>query len=123
MRFCGKWFLGYGLFLFLCGLAGYLSNPEAAKTALISGSVFGALSFGWGLLMLGSIRWARIAAAVTTGMLSVVFIWRSSASWMATADGEAKTFAAILITLMLLGSLLSLAVLWKSRNAPAPRSR
>ncbi len=120
MRFCGKWFLGYGLFLFLCGLTGYLSNPEAAKTALISGSVFGALSFGWGVLMLSGIPWARIAAAVTTGFLSLVFIWRSSVSWMDTAAGEPKAFAAALITLMLLGTLASLAVLWTFRKAPVP---
>lgn len=117
MKFCGKWFAGYGVFLFLCGLAGYLSNPEAAKTALISGSVFGALSLGWGVLMLTGRPWARKAAAATTAMLAGVFVWRSSASWMATAGGEPKAFAAALITLMLVGSLASLFVLWRFRGA------
>jgi hypothetical protein len=32
-----KWLIGYGVFLFICGLAGYLSNPEKAISALIMG--------------------------------------------------------------------------------------
>ena len=31
----------YGGFLIVMGLAGYLSNPEKAKTALMSGGTFG----------------------------------------------------------------------------------
>ena len=27
----GRWYIGFGLFLILCGVAGYLSNPEAAQ--------------------------------------------------------------------------------------------
>ena len=37
----------YGAFLIVMGLAGYLSNPEKAKTALMSGGAFGALSILW----------------------------------------------------------------------------
>ncbi len=115
MSFSGKWFIAYGIFLFLCGLAGYLSNPEAAQTALISGSVFGGLSALLGGLMLKGYRWARIGAAITTVFLSGIFLWRSSASWLATADGAPKAFAASIITLMLLGTLASVFVLWRTR--------
>ena len=38
----------YGAFLIVMGLLGYLSNPEKAKTALMSGGTFGALSLVWG---------------------------------------------------------------------------
>ncbi|MFK7851815.1 MAG: TMEM14 family protein [Akkermansiaceae bacterium] len=100
-----KWLIGYGAFLFLCGLAGYLSNPAAAKTALISGSVFGGLSVIWGLLLGKGFGFAKWAALVTTLMLCAVFSWRSFASWQKVMDGEPKTFAATLITLMLIGSL------------------
>lgn len=56
-----KWLYGFGAFLFLCGLAGYLSNPVAAKTALMSGSVFGALSILWGFLLGKSDHgWVRV---------------------------------------------------------------
>lgn len=39
----------YGAFLIFMGLLGYLSNPEKAKTALMSGGTFGVLSILWGV--------------------------------------------------------------------------
>lgn len=100
-----KWLYCFGAFLFICGLAGYLSNPEAAKTALISGSVFGALSALWGFLLAKGMGFAKWAALATTLMLCAVFSWRSIVSWQKYAEGEPKAFAASLITLMLIGSL------------------
>lgn len=111
----GRWFVGFGIFLILCGLAGYLSNPGGAKTALMSGGTFGGLSALWGVLMLKRFAWAKIAAWVSTLLLVVAFTWRSIAGWMAYAEGEPKLFAASLITLMLAASLASLAVLTKGR--------
>lgn len=111
MKFSGRWFIGFGLFLVLCGIAGFLSNPAGAKTALISGGTFGALSSFWGILMIRGIRGARYAALGCTGFLAIVFTWRATVGWMAFASGEPKLFAASLITLMLAGSLLSIAVL------------
>jgi uncharacterized membrane protein (UPF0136 family) len=104
-----KWLISYGVFLFLCGLAGYLSNPVAAKTALISGSVFGTLSLIWGLLLGKGFGFAKWAALATTLLLCAVFSWRSFASWQKVLNGEPKAFAASLITLMLLGSLATVA--------------
>lgn len=100
-----KWLIGYGVFLFLCGLAGYLSNPVAAKTALMSGSVFGALSILWGFLLGKGLGFAKWAALATTLLLCAVFAWRSIVSWQKVMDGDPKAFAASLITIMLLGSL------------------
>ncbi|MFT5904717.1 MAG: uncharacterized membrane protein (UPF0136 family) [Cryomorphaceae bacterium] len=100
-----KWLIGFGVFLFLCGLAGYLSNPVAAKTALMSGSLFGALSVLWGFLLGKGLGFAKWAALVTTLLLCAVFSWRSIVSWQKFAEGEPKAFAASLITLMLIGSL------------------
>jgi len=111
MSFAGRWFVGFGVFLILCGLAGYLSNPAGAKTALMSGGTFGALSALWGLLMLKGFAWSRIAAWVSTLVLVAAFAWRSVAGWMAYAEGQPKLFAASLITLMLAASLASIAVL------------
>ena len=113
MNFSGKWFVGFGVFLILCGVAGYLSNPAGAKTALMSGGAFGGLSVVWGVLMLRGFVWARIAAWVSTLVLVAAFAWRSIAGWMAYAGGEPKLFAASLITLMLVASLASLGVLWR----------
>lgn len=111
MRLCGRWFVGFGVFLILCGVAGYLSNPAGAKTALISGGTFGGLSVVWGVLMLCGFVWAKIAAWISTIVLAAAFAWRSVAGWTAYAAGEPKLFAASLITLMLAASLVSLAVL------------
>jgi uncharacterized membrane protein (UPF0136 family) len=115
MNICGRWFVGFGIFLFLCGVAGFLSNPAGAKTALISGGTFGFLSSAWGVLMLRGMNWAWFLALGCTGMLGVVFTWRAVVSWKATTLGEPKLFAASLISLMLVGSLLSIGVLIKNR--------
>lgn len=116
MIFSGRWFVGFGVFLILCGLAGFLSNPSGAKTALVSGGLFGFLSGLWGGLMLRGYRGARVAAIFCTGFLAIVFAWRATAGWMAYAEGAPKLFAASLITLMLAGSLVSLGVLFLSRR-------
>ncbi|HWN94652.1 MAG TPA: hypothetical protein VNT99_06450 [Methylomirabilota bacterium] len=110
----------YGGFLIFCGLLGYLSNPEKAKTALISGGTFGGLSILWGVLGARGFRWSRPAAITTTGLLALVFAWRSSVSWLAVIDGKAdKVFAASLITLMLVGSAVMLPRLLRDRKTTA----
>jgi len=116
MSFCGRWFVGFGIFLILCGVAGFLSNPAGAKTALISGGTFGGLSAVWGVLMMRGVGWARIAAWVSTLVLVAAFAWRATAGWMAYAAGEPKLFAATLITLMLVGAVASVVVLVRARG-------
>lgn len=117
MRFTGRWFLVFGAFLVLCGVAGFLSNPAAAKTALISGGTFGALSALWGWLMLRGVGWARLAALASSLVLVAAFSWRSWAGWMAVMEGEPKVFAASLITMMLVASMASIVVLARNRGA------
>jgi uncharacterized membrane protein (UPF0136 family) len=120
----GKWMFAYGLFLIAIGAAGYLSNPEKAATALISGGTFGALSIFWGWLMSRGIGWSRWAASATTTLLLIVFVWRASVSWMAFAGGASeKLTAAILITLMGAASLAMLGLLLSAmvRRTPARR--
>ena len=117
-HFIGRWYIGFGLFLILCGLAGYASNPAAAKTALMSGGTFGTLSAIWGFWMLKGGRIAAfVAALLTTLMLCAAFSWRSVVSWQAFADGEPKLFAAVLITSMLIASVASIVQLFRSKSA------
>lgn len=102
----------YGAFLIVMGLLGYLSNPEKAKTALMSGGTFGALSILWGVLGARGFAWSRWAALISTAFLVVVFGWRSAVTWSAIIQGNSeKLFSASLITAMLLGSLVMLACL------------
>jgi uncharacterized membrane protein (UPF0136 family) len=118
----GTWLLGYGAFLVAVGVLGYLSNPEKAATALLSGGTFGALSAAWGFLLRSGRGWARPAAIATTGFLTLVFTWRSTASWLAVLGGRPeKLVAAALITAMLLGSVVTLVVLARGAR-PAPKA-
>jgi hypothetical protein len=112
----------YGAFLFLMGLLGYLSNPEKAKTALMSGGTFGALSILWGVLGARGVRWSRPAAITTTGLLTLVFGWRAIAGWLAVMDGKSeKMFAAVLITAMLAASAVMLpGLLFGGKPADPP---
>lgn len=120
----GLWFISFGIFLIACGVLGYLSNPEKAKTALISGGTFGLLSSAWGFWMLkGGGRLAWVAAASTTLLLVAAFSWRSTVSWQAFIAGEPKLVAAVLITAMWIGSVASLFALWRGmKNTFAPKT-
>lgn len=112
-----KWQIVYGIFLILAGVAGYLSNPEKAKTALMSGGTFGGISILWGILAAKGLAWSRIAALATCGLLTLTFSWRASVGWKAVLDGnDHKIFTASLITLMLAASATMLIAHLKSRR-------
>lgn len=113
-----RWIIAYGCFLIAVGLAGYLSNPEKAITALVSGGTFGLISIGLGLAAAWGKSWARPATLGVTGFLSLIFFWRSTVSWMAALGEEPdKKLAAILISLMLLASVSLIVVLLRPRSA------
>jgi uncharacterized membrane protein (UPF0136 family) len=101
-------FLFLGLYLILAGVAGYASNPEGAKTALISGGFFGGLCLLWSFLHRRGWKWVRPCGLATIGLLCAAFVWRASVGWLAVAGGQRdKLFAAALISSMLLMSLLA----------------
>ena len=105
----GKWMIAYGVFLGAMGLAGYLSNPEKARTALMSGATFGGISVTLGLLAQRGMTWTRGAGLALSTLLSGVFLWRASASWVAVSAGQSeKLTAAVLITAMGLASIAML---------------
>ena len=116
-RFLCKWMVGYGLFLMIIGIFGFLSNPEKAKTALLSGGGFGFLSIVLGILLHRGFRWARSAAVAMTTLLATVFVWRTGVGWVAVNQGQLeKRTAAVLITLMLAASIVTVMVLLRSRS-------
>jgi len=117
-----KVFIFYGVFLIVAGLAGYLSNPAKAATALVSGGTFGAISILLGLTVdrhkLGRI--SQGVGVVVLGLLSIVFSWRSVVSWLAVANGaQEKLLAASLISSMLLATGIAL---FKIRSYWIPKS-
>jgi len=109
MEKLGTWYIGFGVFLVACGIAGFASNPAEAKTALITGSVFGvaAALLGWG--MQRRIRWAPLLALLLTLLLLAAFSWRATVGWLAVGAGEPKLFAASLISVMWVATVLSVA--------------
>jgi uncharacterized membrane protein (UPF0136 family) len=120
MKKTGHWIIAYGCFLILIGLIGYFSNPEKARTALISGGTFGTLSIIWGLLSLRYAGWPVMAAFITACFLAVIFLWRAGVGWIAVAQGDmTKQVAAILISLMLLASVALLTLIVRRRFGTA----
>lgn len=106
-----------GIFIILLGVIGYLTHPERAQTALISGGGFGALSILWGILGAKGRRWSRLPAMLTMAFLSVACAWRASLGCIAIANGQSgKVFASLLITLMLAVSVALLVMLLKDRR-------
>lgn len=104
-----RWIIAYGVFLIVVGLLGFLSNPEKAKTALISGGTFGLLCCGLGWLASGGRPWAERVALGVTAFLTVVFGIRGTISWNAYLGGDAtKLVAAVLITSMFVASVVLL---------------
>lgn len=108
----------YGLFLILVGLAGYLSNPEKAKTALLSGGVFGLISLGLGWLAHRGWRHFLPVALGIALFLGTVFTWRAAASWIAFAGGQTeKLVAAVLISSMWIATVGLIVFLIRKRKS------
>ncbi len=111
-----KMLIIYGVFLILAGTAGFLSNPEKAKTALLSGGTFGTLSIIWGVLGLRQVGWSLKAGWITACFLSFIFAWRTAATWNAYFGGNSeKLFSAVLISSMLGASVFVLRTFFKGR--------
>ena len=106
-----KWIVVYGIFLIVMGIIGFASNPEKAKTALLSGGFFGGINIVWGVLLAKGFRWAQFAAFATTLLLMAAFSWRAWAGWTDVANGEPKLVAASLISAMLIASITMIPIL------------
>ena len=117
MKTLSKIMIAYGAFLIVAGLLGYLSNPEKARTALMSGGLFGTISIGLGLAAMRGWRRSLPISLVLASFLGVVFTWRATVSWMAFFGGEpGKLTAAALISAMLLASVTVVTLLLKRRS-------
>jgi len=104
----------YGLFLIILGVVGFLSNPEKAKTALITGGIFGGLSLLWSYLSQKN-HWSLYAALTTTLLIFLATAGRAIVSWKTVLSGQSeKTLAATLIALMSVSSLCVLPILIKA---------
>lgn len=108
----------FGVFLILLGVIGYMTHPEKAITAVISGGGFGALWMLWGILSARGVRWSWLAALATTALLALASVWRASMGWLAVANGQSEdTFACLIVTLMLAVAAFMFFFLLKNRKA------
>ena len=124
LRSFGISLAAYGIFLIALGVAGYLNNPGGAKTALLSGGVFGGIHLVWAYL------WKRHPGPVRTGALVSLLVvlgastWRGYVAWTAFLEGDpSKQFVAFLLTAMWLGTarlLVRLLTLPRPRDEGAP---
>lgn len=107
----------YGTFLILAGIAGFLSNPEKAKTALMSGGTFGLIQIIVGFCARKGWHHARALGLGICAFLTLTFTWRSVVSWMAFAGGQSeKLFAASLISVMLFASVVAIVFLVRQKR-------
>ncbi len=68
----------YGLFLIACGIISVVLIGSKAKTALVSGSLSGALSLSIAYLLSMDVQSAAWAGLVVAFGLFIVFAWRSA---------------------------------------------
>jgi hypothetical protein len=120
MKVTSKIMLYFGAFLILAGVLGFLSNPEKAKTALMSGGLFGFIAIALGVLARRGWQKALPISIGLTMFLAITFTWRAIVSWMAYWNGQADKFtAAVLISTMLVGSATVATVLFLRANSYA----
>ena len=106
----------YGFFLILCGIVSVIFIGMKAKTALLSGGMSGALALlcGYGISM--DMSAGRIGGILLSGMLFIVFSWRSAKTLftifeLVNTPGDAlkgKLIAFLIISLMAIVSIVTL---------------
>jgi hypothetical protein len=105
----------HGIYLLIVGIISVMYNPHTgaigfnpnAKSGLIVTVLFAIISFVWAYIdSRGAHRVVTIGGIITTLLLFVGTIPRGLSSWIDVAHGDApKWFAAIMITLVVLGSI------------------
>lgn len=122
-NFASNWLIGFGVFLILCGFGGWAASGFSAyaKTAILSGSVCGALMIVAGVLARkpgpGPRRIGLLMGLVLPLIFCGVFTWRAIVAWQATAAGQPKLYVAVLLTVMAAASAVTLAVIARYRVA------
>jgi hypothetical protein len=106
--------LFYGFFLIICGIAAIIFIGGKAKTALLSGGSFGALSIICGYFFAYHSVFA-IAGLIISSFLFVIFSWRATKTFLVlityiqteNKDANLKAIAFLIISLMTVASLFT----------------
>ena len=123
-----KSFVFHGLYLLLVSFLAVMYNPHTgtfgfnpdAKSALIVGGSFAVISFFWAYIYSrNALRVAVIGGVLTTLLLFVGTIPRAFMEWGGVASGDTvKWFAAVTITLVIVGSIPLFATLLRALRSP-----
>jgi hypothetical protein len=105
----------YGVFLIGCGIVSVALIGMKAKTALASGGTSGVIALTLGWLIMNQNNTAQVFAIAFTGILFVVFSWRSAKTLfkifelvpLAHADLQGKGIAFLIISLMAVVSIFA----------------
>jgi hypothetical protein len=104
----GLWLLGYGVFLFICGAAGFLINPNQAPTPLLAGTLTGGLMAVFGVLSFKGVKWVAKTAMMITIVFTMFSIAIAMQQWMLVYSGKPELPAAAIATVLFGGSALAL---------------
>lgn len=104
----------YGIFLMICGLSGYLLMQGTGTSSLLNGGIFGSLMIVIGLLLRQGRMWTLPATLSATAIFALTFLWRGVVQWHhALSDAPARLGVALLLTLMFLGSVIMVRILFR----------
>ncbi|RYD37193.1 MAG: hypothetical protein EOP87_04025 [Verrucomicrobiaceae bacterium] len=105
----GKWLMGFGVFLFVCGAAAYLSNPAQPPTPLVAGALSGGLMAMLGVLADKGSKWALTSGIMLTIVLLMLALAMAMQHWLLVFQGGRDLLTPLLDTALLLAAS---AALW-----------
>jgi len=105
----GKWLMGFGVFLFVCGAAAYLSNPAQPPTPLVAGALSGGLMAMLGVLADKGSKWALTSGIMLTIVLLMLSLAMAMQHWLLVFQGGRDLLTPLLDTALLLAAS---AALW-----------
>ncbi len=100
----GGWLFGYGLFLFACGAATYVSNPVQAPTPVVAGAIAGGLSAFFGVLVWKDTKWVPKPAMMMTVIFLMLGIALSMQHWILVINGKPEMVGAAISSAIVVAS-------------------
>lgn len=104
----GAWLFGYGVFLFACGAAAFLLNPNQAPTPLVAGAGAGGMAAFLGVLAWNGTKWVPRFSLVMTVIFMMLGLALAMQHWMLVYSGKPEVPAALLSVAVFIGSSVML---------------
>ena len=112
----GVWLVMFGVFLFVCGAAAYLLNPNQAPTSLVAGAIGGGIIAMLGVMVMkGSTKWALTAGTMLTIVFMMLGLAMAMQHWLTVYKGGKDVVLPIIDTVLVAGAAV---VLWGLKKKP-----